>query len=208
MKTIKQVIRQPLKSGIGLLLMTLAAAIVCLCVGQAMAAKSTEETLNKQFSTVGIPLVQESMEGFVTQDSFPVEDEFLAWQQNLAIQRPDIVKQVAQHGTLSAYIPELVPLNFTQQKRPTDGNLWYSYQPANEMMPYTCAMLVITLVEISEPVPFAASYQVEGLTADDFASQSDYYAWLYDNPDTEYVTVTEGYIVTLTGTVTDVVSLA
>jgi hypothetical protein len=55
MKTIKQVIRQPLKSDIGLLLMTLAAAIVCLCVGQAMAAKSTEETLNKQFSTVGIP---------------------------------------------------------------------------------------------------------------------------------------------------------
>lgn len=208
MKALKQLLRQPLKSGIGLLLMTLAAAIVCLCVGQAMAAKSTEETLNKQFSTVGIPLVQESMEGFVTQDSFLVEDEFLAWQQNLAIQRPDIVKQVARHGTLSAYIPELVPLNFTQQKRPTDGNLWYSYQPTNEMMPYTCAMLVITLEEISEPVPVTASYQVEGLTADDFASQSDYYAWLYDNPDTEYVTVTEGYIVTLTGTVTDVVSLA
>lgn len=208
MKTIKQVIRQPLKSGIGLLLMTLAAAIVCLCVGQAMAAKSTEETLNKQFSTVGIPLVQESMEGFVTQDSFLVEDEFLAWQQNLAIQRPDIVKQVAQHGMLSAYIPELVPLNFTQQKRPSYTDPWYFYQPFHEMMPYTCAMLVITLEEISEPVPVTASYQVEDLTADDFASQSDYYAWLYDNPDTEKVTVTQGYIVTLTGTVTDVVSLA
>ena len=208
LKALKQLLRQPLKSGIGLLLMTLAAAIVCLCVGQAMAAKSTEETLNKQFSTVGIPLVQESMEGFVTQGSFLVEDEFFAWQQNLAIQRPDIVKQVAQHGMLSVYIPELVPLNFTQQKRPSYTDPWYFYQPFHEMMPYTCAMLVITLEEISEPVPVTASYQVEDLTADDFASQSDYYAWIYDNPDTEKVSVTQGYAVNLSGTVTEVVSLA
>lgn len=39
MKSIKQTLRQPLKTLTGIILMTLAASILCVCVGQALAAK-------------------------------------------------------------------------------------------------------------------------------------------------------------------------
>lgn len=208
MKALKQLLRQPLKTSIGIILMTLAAVIVCLCVGQALAAQTTKEMLNHQFSTVGIPLVQEDLDGNVTQSSFLLEEEFLTWLEKMAAEHPDIVKQLARHGIMSAYIPELTPLNFTTEKHFYMGHDWYSYQSSPGLMPYTCAMLVITLDEVSEPMPITGTYSVEGVTRDDFASQSDYYAWLFDHPDAETMTATQGYSIKLTGTVTDVVSLA
>lgn len=210
LKALKQLLRQPLKTCIGVVLMTLAAAIVCLCVGQALAARSTKEALDKQFSTVGIPLVQEDLDGNVKASSFLVEDEFLIWQKKMASEYPEIVKKVTRHGMLSAYIPELHPLNFTQEKRSPYLSFykWYRYQPEHEVMPYTCAMLVITLEEISDPEPVRRAYAVENVSPEDFDSMSDYYAWIVENPDAEVEAVIQGYSVKLSGTVTDVVSLA
>ena len=37
MKTVKQLIRQPLKTLLGVVLMTLAVAVLCICVGQSLA---------------------------------------------------------------------------------------------------------------------------------------------------------------------------
>ena len=210
MKAMKQLLRQPLKTCVGVILMTLAAAIVYLCVGQALAARSTKDTLNKQFTTVGIPTVQEDLDGNVNASSFQIEDEFLAWQQKMAEQHPDIVKLVTQHGTLSAYIPELLPMNATQEKRSPYHAFYqrYQYQPEHEVMPYTCAMLVITLEEVSEPEPVRRTYAVENVSPEDFDSMSDYYTWIIENPDVELESVIEGYSIKLSGTVTDVVSLA
>ena len=58
MKSIKQLLRQPLKTAVGIALMTLAATIVCLCVGQALAAQTTKAALDERFSTVGIPTIE------------------------------------------------------------------------------------------------------------------------------------------------------
>lgn len=210
MKAMKQLLRQPLKTCVGVILMTLAAAIVYLCVGQALAARSTKDTLNKQFTTVGIPTVQEDLDGNVNATSFQIEDEFLAWQQKMAEQHPDIVKLVTQHGTLSAYIPELLPMNATQEKRLPYYSFYqrYQYQPEHEVMPYTCAMLVITLEEVGKPEPVRRTYAVENVSPEDFDSMSDYYTWIIENPDVELESVIEGYSIKLSGTVTDVVSLA
>lgn len=208
MKSVKQLLRQPLKTVIGIILMTLAAAIVCLCLGQALAAQTTKEALNQRFSTVGIPIVQEDLDGDVNQSSFLLEDELLLWLEKMAAEHPDIVRSIAKHGIQSACIPELTPLNPAAEKLFYLGNDWYSYQPSPYAAPYTCAMLVITLEEVSEPTPVIGTYPVENLTQDDFASESDYYEWLYVDPETEKVTQTLGYSVELTGTVTDVVSLA
>lgn len=206
----KQLLRQPLKTCVGVILMTLASAIIYLCIGQALAARSTKDVLDKQFSTVGIPTVQEDLDGNVNKSSFLVEDEFLAWQQKLTEQHPDIVKLVTQHGTLSAYIPELRPMNATQEKRSPYYSFYqrYQYQPEHEVMPYTCAMLVITLEEVSEPEWIRKSYVVENVSPEDFDSMSDYYAWIVENPDAEVKSVIQGYSVKLSGTVTEVVSLA
>ena len=210
LKALKQLLRQPLKTCVGVILMTLAAAIVYLCVGQALAARSTKDALDKQFSTVGIPTVQEDLDGNVNADSFQVEGEFLAWQQKMAEQHPDVVKLVTQHGTLSAFIPELQPMNATQEKRSPYYSFYqrYQYQPEHEVMPYTCAMLVITLDEIGKPEPVRRTYAVENVSPADFDSMSEYYAWIVENPDAEVKAVTQGYSVKVTGTITEVISLA
>lgn len=212
MKSVRQLLRQPQKSVIGIALMTLAAAIVCLCVGQALAAHTTKETLNQRFSTVAIPLVQEEMDGGVTEDSFQLNEEMLAWLEKTAVEHPDILKQVARHGILSAYIPELTPLNITQEQYVPTNVTWedceyYDYQESPYAMPYSCAMLVITLDEVNMK-QIDAYFSVENLTAEDFDSQSDYYEWLYLNEETEKVIVPSCYQVELTGTVTQVLSLA
>ena len=197
MKTLRQLCRQPLKTLIGILLMTLAAAIVCLCVGQAVAARSTKETLNQRFSTVAIPIVREEISGNVIYKSYFMEDEFLGWLEKIAEENPDIVKQVARHGLLSAYIPEMTPMNATQEK----------YSSSLNFVPYSCAMLVITLDEVCEPTQVTNSMPVENRTAEDFETWFDYYTW-YTDPETERETVIEGYSVKISGTVTEVVSLA
>lgn len=208
MKVWKQLLRQPLKSIFGILLMTLAAATLCLCVGQALAAQATKESLGRQFSTVGIPLVQEDLDGNVKQASFLLEEEFIAWLEKMAAEHPETVKQLARHGSLSAYIPELIPLNATEGKYFYTGSDWYTYQASPAAMPGSCAMLVITLDSISEPTQVCGTYPVEDLSPEDFALQEDYTAWLHDDPETEKVTAVQGYTIRLTGTVTEVVSLA
>ena len=54
MKSFRQLLRQPIKFIAGLVLMTMAAAIVCICVGQSLAATNTAEQLDKQFTTVAL----------------------------------------------------------------------------------------------------------------------------------------------------------
>ena len=113
MKTWKQLLRQPLKTFAGLVLMTLAAAIVCLCVCQALAARNTKKGLDERFSTVGIASLQEDLTG---SDAIRVEEELLQWLQKTAQENPDIVKGLAPNGLLSAYIPQLSPYNTKTQE--------------------------------------------------------------------------------------------
>lgn len=202
MKTVKQLLRQPLKTVVGILLMTLAAAIVCLCVGQALAAQTTKADLDRRFSTVAIPIADE----YATV-SVKINEELLTWMEKVAREHPDIVRNLSRHGFLSAYIPELTPLNITSEQYPdqTGGN--YALQPSPYNMPYTCAMLVFTLEQVGEPEVLTYSAPVgERLTRADFLSDEEYYEWLLD-PENEKATVTAGYSRELVGTVTEVVSL-
>lgn len=213
MKTIRQLIRQPLKTLLGIVLMTLAAAILCLCVGQALAAKTTEEELNRQFCAVGIPKVLEDVNGWVQTSSFFLEDDFLSWLEEAAVQHPDLVKQLAHHGISSAYIPELTPYNPTSSyyeapvvNSKTWDYVYESFQAAPFNMPYSSAMLVITLEEISQPSELWTQVFCDPvlLTWEDFATQEEYNEY-YSS--LEYITKQTGYDVELIGTVTEVVAL-
>ncbi len=215
MKTLRQLFRQSLKTVVGIVLMTLAASILCVCVGQALAAGETKEALNQRFSTVAIPLVQENSKGYVSASGLTVEAELLAWLEDMAENHPDIIKTVARHGMLSAYIPQMTPFNVTTEKyiaeniTSRDHYEYYQFQSDPYAMPYSCAMLVITLDEVSKPTKRSVSYAVDtDLNSEDFESKREYQAWLEENPDTEFVTVDNYYQVELVGTVTDVVSLA
>lgn len=217
MKTIKQLVRQPLKTLLGVILMTLAVAVLCVCIGQALAAQTTKKTLDERFSTVAIPSLQEDIGGI---DRYLVEDELLEWLEEIASEHPEIVKTVAPNRFMSAFIPEMLPYNTMQADNVKSFGLgaFTKATYAGETY-FDSAMFVITLEEVSKPTGPVGSQEEEGeelLSRDNFATLNDYYKYL------EYIysqskgevdryrdkTFTDGYTVTLKGTITEVLSLA
>ena len=178
MKTVKQLLRQPLKTAIGIALMALAAAILCLCVGQALAAYSTKEDLDGRFSTAAILSLQEDLEGL---HILTAEQELIDWLEEMAQLHPDIVQGVIRHGILSAAIPELVPYNALAESVPIPSESTTIHYPTGATANfygydsdtnYDSAMLVITLEEIGQvlepgywpeelPLPVKADFETE-----------------------------------------------
>ena len=213
MKSFRQLVRQPMKFLAGLILMTVAAAIVCVCVGQALAARNTAAELEKQFTTV---VLSRSEGGFDAYGGYhsPVElrENFQTWLSEMAQTHPEIVKSVENHGLLSASIPELDPLNYTQggfvsEKYSEGKKSFYNYDPETDGRPYSSAMFVITLEEVPESVALEMDRTITlgpPKTIKDFGTQEFYLNWA-DELGEDLATC--GYTVTLSGTITEVVSL-
>ena len=229
MKTLKQLLRQPLKSLSGLLLMTVAASILCVCVGQAFAAQATKEALNKEFSTIAVPRVYEKEDDYLYEDQIVymdpdqiiMDDEMLAWLEQAQQEHPKILLGVSQHGILSACIPEMTPLNITSVKYENwidtsidynfsgDGfaySLYTEFRAHPNGMPQSCAMFVITL-ENMEPL-YKDTETIwsdpDPLDRNDFATPQQY--WEYyskiEKFDVAYCEICE-----LSGTITQVIYL-
>lgn len=228
MKTIKQLLRQPLKLLLGVILMTLAVAVLCICVGQALAAETTKKALDERFSTVAIPSLQEDLSG--TQQIL-VEEELLQWLQDMAQKHPDIVRGIAPNGMLSAYIPQLRPYD-PQSPDNVDKHAWDAplYTTGNNFYAgtthYDSAMLVITLDAVSEPISPMDNYALrEKMPLTWFKSADDWVFHLWNLQYDAYRrkqdyqiyqelldlamenTWTEGYTVELTGTIDQALSV-
>lgn len=210
MKTIRQMLRQPMKTAAGLVLMTLAVAILCVCTGQAFAARKTADALERRFTTVALPAGLQKVDGLVIQPSVTLSEELRVWLEETAQQHPDVVQGIMRQGVLSAWIPELSPLNYTQGKyiatEFTSGNFaFHFFEPSPDGTPYACAMLAVTLETVSEPEAITKQFMVEKeMAIGDFATYSDYLAC---RQNAQVETVTTGYTICLSGTITDVVSL-
>lgn len=138
-KTIIQLFRQPMKTLFGVILVAMAVAVLCVCVGQSLAAKETQARLDEIFSTGALPSVNYTKEA----------DE---WARNYAEEHPEIVKEVGAPGLVSAYIPELCPDNYTAH--PDEGNYRndnYIWLPNKGAAQYTSVLLEVTLTEVGEP---------------------------------------------------------
>ena len=213
MKSVKQLLRQPLKSILGVALMGLAIAVLVVCLGQYLAAQSTGKVLENTFSSVALPVgkmeTEEYLDSYAFSGNVTIPEELEQWIHSLVEKHPEVVSKISEHGILSANIPELTPMNFTAvnhiSENITDGNhYFYRFQPNPYGMPYSTAMLVVTLDEVSEPQENIISHTLEEFEIADFESVEDYLNYL----DTaERITVTTGYSVKLVGTVQEVVSL-
>lgn len=100
MKSLKQLIRQPLKSISGIMLSAIAVALFCVVVSQTLAARDTERALADTFMTVALPETgaknaQETIDGLIEEN-------------------PDIITEDHYNGLASAWIPELTVDNYTQ----------------------------------------------------------------------------------------------
>lgn len=192
MKTLRQSLRQPIKTLIGILLMTLAASILCVCVGQAMAAQSTKADLDRRFSTVGVPSQQEGGSGM---ENYFVEQELLDWIDAMSQEHPELVKGMVYHGILSAYSPQLKPYNPYAEGESLSTKSIFFNEPA-----FNSVMLTFTLSQIEEPVEQTHWFS-DNSSEEDF----DFISGFVDTQQT--TSAVTGYHVQLVGTVSQIVSL-
>lgn len=163
MKTIRQLLRQPLKTLTGVLLIAAAVAVLCVGIGQGYASIRTQKNFEKMFTTTAITTInyqyttEPTVTGSASRFDRHLPEDALIWMQELTEEHPELVKTVSAPGLASAYIPELVPSNYTQYIWPDIriGNMGrkvaiLSLGAYPEGAPYSCAMLEITLTELGE----------------------------------------------------------
>lgn len=105
MRTLRQLLRQPMKTVAGILLNAVAVAVLCISFAQTLAANNTSAKLLETYMTVALPTNQ-------------MRPEHAVWVNSLITDHPELVSQDIRHGLASAYIPDLTPDNFTQHKVP------------------------------------------------------------------------------------------
>ena len=211
MKSIRQLLRQPLKTLIGIIMMTLGVLALCVGIGQIYTAKTTADTLEKSFDTVGImagmTIAQDSK--FTSSLVLDSGRKAAQWVQETAQEHPDIVKQISQTGLASAYIRDLIPASYYEAEF-WNYSIGYTALLGTEVRPenspQSCAMLEITLEEIGEAQEQTMSFTVE--PERDASEFGDYSEWREYIKNRKMETVTAGYSVELRGKITSVLSLS
>lgn len=158
MKSLAMLLRQPVKSLIGVLLLALAGGILCAGVGQYTAAAGTREAVDAVYTTVALPTNKYTSQVIELEDGTKatVHSSDQPWEvveflDALGEEHPELVEQTARNSLASAWCPRVEPLSLTQAK--ALGELEEDGGPGAVLRnsPYTCAALAFTLEEIGEP---------------------------------------------------------
>lgn len=131
LKPIKQLWRQPLKMLAGILLITMAVAVLCVCLAQTMAADQTAQRLNESFVSIALP----------SSISYEGSGQFM---ENMVADHPEIFLGEYRHGLASAYIPSLQMDHFQSHLHITQ-NLTDNYLYLPRFRSYSGAMLELTV---------------------------------------------------------------
>lgn len=156
MNSIRQLIRRPGKTILGILLILLACTLLCVSIGQYFAAIQMQRQVEGEYTTIALPtnrfkrqeILDEQGEsvGISYLDSQPHEVQtFLS---GLPEQFPEMVKSVESPGFLSGYCPAMNPINYEAVGFQAKGDGLTQI----DTVPYTCAMFVITVNQISDLV--------------------------------------------------------
>lgn len=146
MKTIRQLLRQPVKAFFGVVLIALLVTILSICVGQSVSAQKTAERLDDLFLTVALPTT--NYNGM----SRKLPEEISLFMESLDTDYPDVIRAVSAPGLASAYIPQLKPDMYTNHtsyfgwEATTDGVI-STMVTSPVGAPYSCAMLEVRLEE-------------------------------------------------------------
>lgn len=150
MKSLRQLFRQPLRTGSGILLTALAVAILVTCVGQYTATSLTRANVDDNYDTVALLsdeyFFEDLPEGGRRQHTV-LPEEYQNWVDNTILTRTDVVKEESHAEVYSAYAPQLVPDNFSHYE---NGDIM-GY-PDNIGNPYRCAMLEVSLTQVGKKI--------------------------------------------------------
>ncbi len=143
MKAIKQIVRQPLKSIVGIIMAALAVAILVTCAGQYAATALTRANLDQRYDTVAA-ISNEYFWELVKKGS--ASEDIRLWIRDTVENRPDLVKTESFTGLFSAYAPKLNADNFSRYE---DGEVLTEGSYADvEQAAYRGAVLEVTLTGV------------------------------------------------------------
>ena len=202
MLSIKNAIRRPIVSMLGILLVVSMTAFLSVGIGQAYVANNTLKSIEDNFTTVALMAEKFRNQSNVTlqfgdvtktQVTRQFPENVVEFLEELPEKYPDLVKEVSSPGLASAYIPALTVDFFTDHSY-EDSVEKKSYtapwaRPSGT--PYCCAIFEIELTEIGEP--FAEEKYVE-ITKDQTKAvfETEYRAQLKGNI-TSVVALHEGF---------------
>ncbi|MBE6946169.1 MAG: hypothetical protein E7459_08795 [Ruminococcaceae bacterium] len=169
MNPLRQLFRQPIKTLMGIILLALSGAILCVSVGQFWASAQTLNATEQGYVTVALT-TDKYTRSEVTDDNGNVISVTISSHQPFEVRKfieglpelaPELVQFVANSSLVSGYCPELTPLLYSRVHSASiegGGNV-----PMDS--PYDTAILEITLNEIAEiqEIRFAdvQNYQIE-----------------------------------------------
>lgn len=156
MKIFRQLSREPVKTLFGVILVGLAVAVLCVCIGQSIAAANMEASLDSSYRTVALVTgkyqYSEDAEGNPVV-SKTVPEDISAWIDEFLAENQDLVLGDSRTGLALAYIPSLTADNYTDYFIPPGDaeSINYYLQSGTYGSPYTCAVLEVALEKIGEP---------------------------------------------------------
>lgn len=156
MHSIRQLLRQPMKTLAGLLLVVMAVSVLCVCLGQALAAAVMEDNIDKSFTTVALPTNKYQFSSAIDESGLPVSvinrhlpADVAEWIEEMAEQHPEIIKSIHTPGFASAFSLGLSPVNMTDfYVESYAADSYYSSITGNSAN--TQVMLEITLERVSQ----------------------------------------------------------
>lgn len=166
MRSMRQLLRQPGKTVLGILLVALAVGILSVCLGQYTAAAVTRAGLEDRYDTVALPadsyFWEEGSDGSTQYNThlsaLPPEPQ--TWLDGVLENRKDLVKTQSKTGLYSAYIPELSIDNYSRHPL---GDQMIAGSGTNA--PYRFALLEVTLTQVCGGVlESGRSFSVGGST--------------------------------------------
>lgn len=166
MHCVRQLFRQPIKTLAEIATFIFAVCVLCICVGQFLAAKKVRTQIEYEYTTIALPTAKfQYEEDFLGGYFLPyLPDEVIRWLNETIQKSPELVETVASPGLASAYIPRLNPDNYTRYHTQNVrlGFTSPDFTPRIEGAPYSCAMLEITLEEVFAPKEIKTSYMIDG----------------------------------------------
>ncbi len=163
MTQIKQLIRKPFKTFLGILLVLLATAMLCVSLTQYLSFVWARDSVETQYATIALPTnkfkisTEEGENGpAAVSYSSTQPPEIKKFLSQLPEILPEAIHSVEYHGLITAYCNAMDPLNWAEYYNKSAYTGKNDGTTSISEYPYTCAMIVFTATEVSDAYRYGA----------------------------------------------------
>lgn len=178
MNTFRQLLRRPLKAVLGLLLITLAAAVFVTCMGQYISVGQFRREVEERYSTVALPTEEakkfsiETPSGIFTGYQDDMNPDLRELLDDQAAQEGGLVKALSNTRLYTAYLPDVTPLSYISHWNAAKNSYKVGDIAPLRGVPYSCAMLVVRLTGIDPQVEPEIGIRIGNMNEDGWFTES------------------------------------